>query len=408
MSLEIKVFSRRKFLKTAGTAGVGALLTGSHFQKTVSAATHPGDEGMPFRPFGRTGVSVPIIGFGGSQNLESKQRLLRQAIKLGVTYWDTAESYTHGGSEKAMGKYLKKYPEDRKKLFLVTKSDETQPSGLSQSLDNSLKRLNSTYIDLFFIHSISNPDVMDKDIRTWAEQAKAEGKIRLIGFSSHSNMEACMIGAAKLGWIDGIMVTYNYRLMHTDNMKRAVEACVKAGIGLTAMKTQAGWSWRNVGEKTSKSEQLIEGYSKKGFTKEQAKLMAVWDNPHIASICSEMTNLKILTTNVAAARSRTSLSLKDNRLLNQYALETETEYCAGCADNCESALEAEVPVCQVMRYLMYARCYQEPERARAFFREMSPETRRRIGEIDYTAAEASCPRGMPIGRLMKEALSELL
>jgi aryl-alcohol dehydrogenase-like predicted oxidoreductase len=406
MSMKTNFFSRRKFLKTAGVAGFGALIPCGHFQKVMGAA-NPGVKGMPYRPFGRTGLYVPILGFGGSQNLESKQRLLRQAVKLGVTYWDTAESYTQGGSERAMGSYLKKYPKDRKKLFLVTKTDETEPSEISKSLDNSLKRLNTTYIDLYFIHSISNPDVMDKEIQAWAERAKAQGKIRLIGFSSHSNMEACMTGAAKLGWIDGIMVTYNYRLMHTDAMKRAVEACVKAGIGLTAMKTQAGWSWRNVGKKTRKSEQLIEGYSKEGFSKEQAKLMAVWENPHIASICSEMTNLKILKANVAAARNRTGLSLKDNRLLNQYALETGSEYCAGCADICESALDAEVPVCQVMRYLMYARFYREPERAKSLFREMSPHIRRRIGEIDYTAAEVSCPRGMPIGRLMKEALSEL-
>ena len=48
-----------------------------------------------------------------------------------------------------------------------------------------------------------------------------------------------MLAAAKLGWVDGIMMTYNYRLMVKDEMKRAVDACAKAGIGLTAMKTQA-------------------------------------------------------------------------------------------------------------------------------------------------------------------------
>jgi hypothetical protein len=121
-----------------------------------------------------------------------------------------------------------------------------------------------------------------------------------------------------------------------------------------------------------------------------------------------MTNLKMLTANVAAARNRTGLSREDNRLLNQYARETVSEYCAGCADICESTLEAKVPVCEIMRYLMYTRCYQEPERAKFFFREMSPAMRQRMGEIDYTAAETSCPRGMPIGRLMKEAIADLI
>ena len=80
---------------------------------------------------------------------------------------------------------------------------------------------------------------LTKAVKAWAEKAKADGKIRFFGFSTHKNMEASLLEGAKLGWIDGIMTTYNYRLMNTDDMKRAVEACTKAGIGLTAMKTQA-------------------------------------------------------------------------------------------------------------------------------------------------------------------------
>ena len=406
MSTKCNFLSRREFLKTAGAAGMGTLLTGANFQEVVLAAKDLDKKSLPLRPFGRTGVSVPILGFGGSQNLKSKQRLLRQAVKLGVTYWDTAETYSGGGSEEAMGIYFKKYPDDRKKIFLVTKSHAMRASELTDRLHNSLKRLNTSYVDLYFIHGISDPEEMDSGIRTWAEWAKGEGKIRFIGFSSHQNMEACMIGAANLGWIDGIMVTYNYRLMHTDAMKRAVEACVKAGIGVTAMKTQAGWSWGSVGKKTTTAEQLIQEFSNKGFTGEQAKLKAVWENPHIATICSEMTNLKILMSNVAAALNQTRLSFEDRRLLNQYAQETASKYCAGCAGICESALETRVPVCDTMRYLMYSRSYQEPGRAASLFQDIPLPMRRRMGKIDYTAAEKVCPQGLPIGRLMKEAVAE--
>jgi hypothetical protein len=55
-------------------------------------------------------------------------------------------------------------------------------------------------------------------------------------------METSTLAAAKLGWIDGIMTSYKYRLMVKDEMKRAVDACAKAGIGLTAMKTPAIFS----------------------------------------------------------------------------------------------------------------------------------------------------------------------
>jgi aryl-alcohol dehydrogenase-like predicted oxidoreductase len=397
--------SRREFLKTAGAA---TLMIGAELQNPVSAATGSGPGSLPVRPYGKTGVSVPILGFGGSQNLESKQRLLRQAVKLGVTYWDTAEGYGGGSSEAAMGRYLRKYPEDRKRIFLVTKSDSTRPMRLTESLDASLHRLGTTYVDLFFIHSISDPDDMDDQIRVWAEHRKAEGKIRFIGFSAHTNMEACMQGAARRGWIDGIMVTYNYRLMHTDAMKRVVDACAEAGIGLTAMKAQAGWSWGTVGSESRTARQLVERFSSKGFNEAQAKLKAVWENPQIACICSEMTNLKILSENAAAARNQTRLSAADTNLLYRYARESTSHYCAGCARICESALETRVPVSDTMRYLMYARYYGEPARAALLFRNISRHTRNQMAVADYTAAEIVCPQGMPIGRLMREAAALLI
>jgi len=64
-----------------------------------------------------------------------------------------------------------------------------------------------------------------KEIKAWAERAKASGKIRLFGFSTHNIMEKCLIAGAKLGWIDGIMLSYNFRIMHNDLMKKAVDNC---------------------------------------------------------------------------------------------------------------------------------------------------------------------------------------
>lgn len=400
MSANKRCWSRREFLKTTGAAGFAGLLAGTDFSGTAFAAA----TAMPVRPFGKTGVSVPILGFGGSQNMESKQRLLRQAVKLGVTYWDTAESYGDGTSEEGMGRYLRRYSQDRKRIFLVTKSHSTRPSSLTESLDASLERLHTSYVDLFFIHSISDPEDMTDAIRIWAGQKKAEGKIRLIGFSTHRNMAECMLGAAKLGWIDGIMMTYNYRVMDSDKMKRAVDACVKAGIGLTAMKTQGGWSWGFGGAKNSATAQLMEQLADRGYSEEQAKLKAVWENPHIASICSEMPNFKILSANVAAARNQTRLSFEDKNLLNRYARETAAGYCAGCANICESALDTRIPISDTMRYLMYARSYGDPHRAMTRFRRISRRTRRQMADMDYTSAETVCPQRMPIGKLMKEAL----
>ena len=156
---------------------------------------------------------------------------------------------------------------------------------------------------------------MDPRLESWSQAMKKAGKLRLFGFSTHSNMEDCLEGAARLPWIDGIMFTYNYRLMHQPRMQAAVEACYRAGIGLTAMKNQGG------GPVMSDSESELEmagRFMQKGFTPHQAKLMAVWGDKRIASICSQMPNLTIMATNAVAAVDQIRLSQSDRNLLAQY------------------------------------------------------------------------------------------
>ena len=231
-----RCISRRDFLKSATAAGAASIIGASG---NPVIASQP-QAAMPTRAFGKTGIDVPILSFGGSLNTSLSMLVLRQAVKWGVTYWDTANTYMGGRSEKGMGKYFEKFPADRKRIFLVTKTHAWTTEGMSADLSLSLERLQTDYIDLFLMHSVRNSSELTNDKKAWAEKKKAEGKIRLFGFSTHSNMEACMLAASGLGWIDGIMMRYNYRLMHTDEMQRATDACAEAGIGLTAMKSQGG------------------------------------------------------------------------------------------------------------------------------------------------------------------------
>ena len=413
MSRREKACSRRDFFKITGAAGLGSIFSTVGDFATASDKSGFKDLGkivVPTRPFGKTGVKVSMLAFGGSQNLESKQRLLRQAVKMGVTYWDTAHIYAGGTSEEAMGKYFDRYPEDRKKVFLVTKTPSSVPDRMTQHLETSLERLKTSHIDLFFIHKVSDVrDEVNQTTKVWAEKVKEKGKIRFFGFSTHKNMEECLLEGAKLGWIDGIMTSYNYRLMNKDSMKRAVDACVEAGIGLTAMKTQAGFFasfYADVGKENETVLKLTERFMEKGFTPEQAKLKAVWENPHIASVCSEMSNMTILKANVAAAIGKTKLSLQDKRLLEQYARETASGYCAGCANLCESAIEGNIPISNILRYLMYYYNYGNHEQAVRLFKEIPNITRRRLAGFDYSKAEHLCPQKMPIAKLMEKAVEK--
>jgi predicted aldo/keto reductase-like oxidoreductase len=401
-------WSRRDFIKTTGTAGVGSVLVPGLAVGAVPDhgdlrwAAAPGQ--VPKRSFGRSGIEVSVLSLGGMFDIPNNQLMLQQALRLGVTYWDTANSYGYGSSEEGIGQFFAKYPEARQSVFLVTKSGREDPEALDEHLALSLKRLNTDTIDLFFMHALSSTRPLTDDVRRWAERAKADGKIRLFGFSTHRNMQSCLQEAAKMDWVDGIMMTYNFRLMHDPEMQAAVADCQEAGIGLTAMKTQGGGQ-----VETGSDEALALGgrFVERGFTPHQAKLKAVWENPAIASICSQMPNMTILMANTAAALDRTHLTTGDHRQLAHLAELTRSGYCAGCGDICESTLGGCPPVADVMRYLMYSRSYGDHRRARECFQRLSDNTRRALAKADYAEAERRCPRRLPIGRLMHEALAEL-
>jgi uncharacterized protein len=388
---------RRDFLKTLMAAGVGSLLgaRGAGAAAPASAART-----VPLRPFGKTGVDVPMLGIGGMFDILNNQLVMKQAYQWGVRYWDTADCYEGGRSEPGIGKFFESQPSARKDIFLVTKSDARDPAGMTKLLTRSLERMKTDYIDLYFLHGISGINELNENTQAWARRAKKEGKIRFFGFSTHSNMEDCLQGAARLGWVDGIMFTYNYRLMQKDKTKAAVDACAKAGIGLTAMKTQGGGQ---VKTDSPKELELAGRFLSRGFTEHQAKLKAVWENQSIATICSQMPSMSILTANIAAALDETKLTSADMEFLRQYAEDSQCGYCAGCGNICSSAMARQVPIGDVMRCLMYEHSYGDRELARSTFAAIPADARAQLAGLDFTAAEHACPHRIPIAELMKEA-----
>ena len=413
MSGNAKKKSRRTFLKAVGAIGAGSMFASvaplvNASDKNSSRNSNP--VRIPTRPFGKTGVDVPILSLGGVLDM-SDLIIFRQAFKMGVRYWDTADGYGWGKNEKAIGKYFAKFPEDRKKVFLVTKAGTSDPDKLTQKLNTSLQRMNTNYIDLYFIHYVKNvKKELTNEVKLWAEKAKAKGKIRFFGFSAHKNMEDSMLAAAKLGWVDGIMMSYNYRLMVKDQMKSAVEACAKAGIGLTAMKTQAAFSanfYATIGSKSDEALGMTESFINKGYTAEQAKLKVVWENPDIACICSAMPNMTILQANVAAALNKQKLSLHDKQLLEKYNQQTSSGYCAGCADICESAVDVSVPISDILRFSMYLNSYGDRDKASTLFNALPTDIKLNILKADYSKAEQYCPQKMQIGKVLKKALEDL-
>jgi len=395
--------TRREFLTTVGLAGLAVAGTG--VTSALAAAEPKSDPAkaatVPMRHLGKTGVEVSSLCLGGMFDTINNQLLLKQALKWGVSYWDTAESYGNGLSEEGMGRFFSRNPDARKDIFLVTKL-QTKGGNLTTRLDKSLKRLKTDQVDLFFIHSLTASKELTPALKDWAAEMKKAGKIKFFGFSTHTNMEECLLGAAKLDWIDAVMLTYNFQVMHTPKMQKAIKAASQAGIGLVSMKTQAGKPGPQKVASEAKAD-LVDRFLKRGFTDKQARLKVVWETPQIASICSQMPNLTILSANVAAALDRTKLAREEVESLRRYAQETSCDYCAGCGQICQAAVGGAIPVNEVMRCLMYHQYYGEPELARLTFAGLPEEVRRRLTEVDYSRAEQACPHGLAITELMRQA-----
>jgi predicted aldo/keto reductase-like oxidoreductase len=147
--------------------------------------------GIPTRTLGKTGEEVSILGLGGYHIglLDEKDaiKLIRRAIDAGITFLDNAWCYHQGLSEKLMGKALRNGY--RQKAFVMTKNHGRTKERFNKQLEDSLKRLNTDYIDLLQLHEIINmgePEkIVNEGVLDEALKAKKEGKIKYIGFTGH-------------------------------------------------------------------------------------------------------------------------------------------------------------------------------------------------------------------------------
>ena len=398
--------SRRRFLEVVGAAGIGSVIGSKVFADSnepngqKEQSTQPLE--LPKRKLGKTGVEISSLAMGVAFNAVDNQIILRKAVDWGVTTWDTSSFYENGNSELGIGKFLEKNPDVRKKLFLMTKASFAKNAEeIEKKLQTSFQRMKTDYIDLYFgVHGLSNPAQLNDEMKKWAEKAKERKVIKYFGFSTHANMADCLMAASKLDWIDAVMPIYNFRVMQDQKLVDAVQACYDAGIGIIAMKTQA----QKI--ESDNDKKLMEHFSTKGFTEGQAKLKFVLDDKRVTAACVGRGDMAHLKQNVAAVLDKTELTQLDKEVFKNYAAQTCSGYCAGCANICNS-LVADVPVSDVMRYLMYYNSLGDTQTARQLFAEIPQQTRDKMLTADYAAAESRCPQRLPIARFMNQAVHTL-
>jgi predicted aldo/keto reductase-like oxidoreductase len=392
--------SRRDFLKAAAaTGGAAALASGES-----AWAEQPGaaQAALPTVTLGKTGQKVTVLGQGTSWTLQPA--FLQAAFFSGVRYVDCSESYEGGRCEKTLGEVLER-TNLRKDVYLVTKCGRKVGGAgafknYEQHLNASLERLRTDYVDSYYLHGMSGRDIplfTDPDVKAAFEKLKKSGKIRFCGLSCHDGkLPEIVTAAAECGWIDQIMIQYNFRTMGVDDVRRAVDAASKAKLGIVAMKTQSGAGSFREADTAPKYKEFIE----KGIKKEQAAIKTVLFDHRIHVVVSEMTNRDMLRENMAASADHT-LSSRDQKLLEEYRLATSHLYCHGCGQNCEPAAGG-VAVADILRFLRYDEVYGKRRRARELYQALPAEARNLVA-ADLAAAQAACPHGLPVAELLRRA-----
>jgi len=394
--------SRRHFLKAAVATG-GAAAVASTDSAWAQEPAAPAPPAVPTVTLGKTGQKVTILGMGTSWDVAPS--FVQAALHSGVRYIDTSETYENGGSERRLGEVLERTGM-RKDVYLVTKNSRSKAGGpqaitrYETRLNASLERLRTDYIDCYYLHGVEGREIplfRDPDVKAAFEKLKKSGKIRFCGLSCHdTRLPEIVTAAAECGWIDQIMIQYNYRTMQADPIRRALDVAVKANLGIVVMKTQGGaGSFREVGP-SPKFQEFVE----KGSKKEEAAIKTVFSDHRIHTVVSEMTNRDMLRENIGASRDHT-LTLRERKMLEEHRLATAHLYCHGCSQHCEPAAGG-VAVGEILRYLRYHEVYGKRQRARELYQALPPQARN-LAQADLNAAQAACPHGLPIVELIHRA-----
>jgi len=245
----MKRISRRAFVSGLAAGAVGAIFNGpveamkrDDDERSIEPQKKPTEPTIQkYNELGKTGIKVSDVIFGAGALYEPN--LIRYAFDRGINTFDTAAGYGSGLSEEDIGEGLKGV---RDKCVIITKQgfsrrDPFDKDKVTRTLENSLKKLRTDYVDGLFIHSMDTPEALNNEelIDTFV-RFKKEGKVRFTGFSTHDE-EAALAECVKPKheqFVDAVMLRYNH--MEGAPIEPLIATMRQKGIGTIAMKTQAG------------------------------------------------------------------------------------------------------------------------------------------------------------------------
>lgn len=209
---------------------------------------------MQYTNLGKTGLKVSRLCLGmmsyGSKSWrewilteEEAKPFVRRALDAGINFFDTADVYSLGESEKITGNLLKFFGVKRENVVIATKvngqmSDDINDKGLSRkhildSIDRSLQRLQMDYVDLYQIHRWDYETPIEETMEALNDVVRA-GKARYIGASSMFawQFSKSQYTAQRHGWTRFVSMQNHYNLVYREEEREMIPLCIDQGVGL--------------------------------------------------------------------------------------------------------------------------------------------------------------------------------
>ncbi len=246
--------NRRQFI-VGGLSGLALAGLAPGRLGAAEAVPNP-DPDIVIRKLGATGLELPLVSMG-VMNADNPN-LVAAALDSGIKMLDTAHYYQRGRNEEMVGEVIKDRSRDgfvvatkarastvdRSEVQDSNKATRESEESFIQKVELSLERLHTDYVDILYLHSCkSREDALDEMALSAMQTLKKQGKIRHIGVSTHSNQAEVIEAALESGVYEVVLTAYNFQTKNREELERAMERAAAKGLGVVAMKTQAGVFW---------------------------------------------------------------------------------------------------------------------------------------------------------------------
>ncbi|MFC2167656.1 aldo/keto reductase [Acidobacteriota bacterium] len=387
--------NRRRFIKS-GFLGLAGTAAGSVFLKSSPQySIEPGieKENFVYRTLGKTGFKLPVVSMG-VMNADNPN-LVAAALDSGIIMLDTAHGYQKGKNEEMIGSVIKE--RNRDSIVLATKVayQKDRKTGLFppdknvQSFEDefniSLKRLGVDYVDILYIHgNWVREAVTFEPALKFLEKMKKEGKIRFTGFTTHRNEHEMLDAAVECGMYDVVLTAHNFRKTNKKEIEEAMGRAAKAGIGIVAMKTQAGVYWDKERQEPINMKAALKWALQNKNVNTSIPGFTTFDQMEL--------DLNVMEDLTLTAEERADLKLE----------EAQTHaglYCQQCGA-CEKQCPSNVDIPSLMRSYMYAYGYKNLSLALNTIEDLGSK----LACSDCSSCGVICPNGFHVPNKIKDII----